>query len=77
MRVLVTGGAGFIGGHVVDAYVREGFDVAVVDDLSTGHRRNLNPAARFYQIENKMDALLLYEMAAEIPVIEEVAAPAH
>src|SRR3972149_4521385 len=49
-RVCVTGGAGFIGSHVVDAYVDAGFEVAVVDDLSTGRRENLNPQAVFYEL---------------------------
>ncbi len=48
-RVLVTGGAGFIGSHVVDALIALGRDVAVLDDLATGSRANLNPNARFYQ----------------------------
>lgn len=47
MRVLVTGGAGFIGSHVVDAYIAAGHEVVVVDDLSTGKRDNLHPQARF------------------------------
>jgi UDP-glucose 4-epimerase len=51
MKILVTGGAGFIGSHVVDAYVAAGHEVLVVDDLSTGKRENLNPAARFYQLD--------------------------
>ncbi|HZR55253.1 MAG TPA: NAD-dependent epimerase/dehydratase family protein [Terriglobales bacterium] len=42
MRILVTGGAGFIGSHVVDAYIGLGHEVAVLDDLSRGFRRNLN-----------------------------------
>ena len=46
----MTGGAGFIGSHVVDAYVDAGFEVAVVDDLSTGRRENLNPQAVFYEL---------------------------
>ena len=51
MKILVTGGAGFIGSHVVDAYVAAGHEVLVVDDLSTGHRENLNPKARFHQLD--------------------------
>lgn len=45
-RFIVTGGAGFIGSHLVDALLAAGHAVVVVDDLSTGHRSNLNPAAR-------------------------------
>ena len=45
MRVLVTGGAGFIASHIVDAYVARGHQVTVVDDLSSGRRDNVNPAA--------------------------------
>ena len=41
MRVLVTGGAGFIGSHLTDALCAEGADVRVLDDLSTGHATNL------------------------------------
>lgn len=48
MRILVTGGAGFIASHIVDAYVRAGHDVSVIDDLSRGSKANLNSAARFY-----------------------------
>jgi len=51
MKILVTGGAGFIGSHVVDGYVEAGHDVVVVDDLSSGKRENLNPAARFEQLD--------------------------
>ena len=46
MRAVVTGGAGFIGSHLVDALVARGDEVTVVDDLSTGKRENLNRGAR-------------------------------
>lgn len=49
MKILVTGGAGFIGSHVVDLYIEQGHQVVVVDNLSTGTPSNLNPAATFYQ----------------------------
>jgi UDP-glucose 4-epimerase len=51
MKVLVTGGAGFIGSHVVDAYVTAGYEVIVVDNLCTGKRENLNPRARFVELD--------------------------
>ena len=51
MRILVTGGAGFIGSHVVDAFVAAGHQVAVIDDLSSGRRENLNAQATFYQLD--------------------------
>ena len=57
MKVLVSGGAGFIGSHVVDAYVEAGHDVLIVDDLSTGHRENLNPAARFYEVDIRSESV--------------------
>lgn len=49
MRILVTGGAGFIGSHVADAFIRQGHEVAIVDNLETGFRENVNPKARFYE----------------------------
>jgi len=51
MKVLVTGGAGFIGSHVVDTLVEAGHNVVVVDNLATGRLENLNPKAKFYQID--------------------------
>jgi UDP-glucose 4-epimerase len=50
-HVLVTGGAGFIGSHLVDAYLARGWRVSVIDDLSTGVRENLNPAAEFHEAD--------------------------
>ncbi len=50
-KILVTGGAGFIGSHVVDLFVSHGYEVVIVDDLSTGRASNLNPAAKFYQTD--------------------------
>ncbi|HLV95084.1 MAG TPA: NAD-dependent epimerase/dehydratase family protein [Candidatus Acidoferrales bacterium] len=49
MRILVTGGAGFIASYVADAYIAAGHDVAILDDLSRGSTKNMNPQARFYK----------------------------
>lgn len=60
MRVLVTGGAGFIGSHIVDACVAAGHEVTVIDDLSTGHRENVNAKSRFLPLDirsEEIDAL--------------------
>jgi UDP-glucose 4-epimerase len=51
MRILVTGGAGFIASHVADAFVAAGHDVAILDDLSSGRQANVNPKARFYRLD--------------------------
>jgi len=51
MKILVTGGAGFIGSNVSDALVKEGHEVAVVDNLSTGKEENINPEVKFYNID--------------------------
>ncbi len=51
MKILVTGGAGFVGSHVVDGYIAQGHSVVVIDNLSTGRRENVNPQARFYQTD--------------------------
>lgn len=49
MAILVLGGAGYIGSHTVDRLVENGYDVAVVDNLVTGHKAAINPKARFYE----------------------------
>ncbi len=51
MKVMVTGGAGFIGSHVVDACLAEGHQVSVVDDLSTGRRENVDPRATLHVVD--------------------------
>jgi UDP-glucose 4-epimerase len=58
MKVLVTGGAGFIASHVVDGYIAQGHDVAIVDDLSRGSEHNLNSKARFYLGDIRNRAIL-------------------
>lgn len=61
-HVLLTGGAGFIGSHLADAFVGCGDQVTVLDDLSTGRRENLNPAVRFIQADLRdRDALRLLD----------------
>jgi UDP-glucose 4-epimerase len=50
-KILVTGGAGFIGSHVVDLFLDHGFEVVILDDLSTGRASNINPGARFYKMD--------------------------
>ena len=71
MAILVCGGAGYIGSHAVHALVEKGEDVVIVDNLQTGHRGALNPAAKFYEgdirdasvldrifTENKIEAVI-------------------
>ncbi len=82
---LVTGGAGFIGSHIVDALIRRRIKVYVIDDLSTGSRKNLNPNATFYKMSivdeaaSKLVARLkpdvVFHLAAQIDVRTSVANP--
>ncbi|AWP47219.1 UDP-glucose 4-epimerase GalE [Levilactobacillus brevis] len=58
MTVLVLGGAGYIGSHAVDRLVEKGYDVAVVDNLVTGHRAAVNAKARFYEGDVRDQAFL-------------------
>ena len=67
--VLVTGGAGFIGSHVVDAMLALGCEVAVVDDLSTGRRENVNPQARFYEVDIRDAAAVAAVFERERPAV--------
>lgn len=85
-RVLVTGGAGFIGSHVAEAYVGRGWSVTVVDDLSTGMRENVPGGADFVQMDVRDPGLhdlfersggfdLVNHHAAQIDVRISVAKP--
>src|SRR5436853_2399539 len=86
MKVLVTGGAGFIASHIVDAYIERGHDVTVVDDLSSGRRENVNRKAELIAADLRapatVDALrgrgfeLVNHHAAQIDVRVSVADPA-
>jgi UDP-glucose 4-epimerase len=68
MKVLVTGGAGFIGSHVVDTFLSAGHEVVIVDDLSTGRERNINPKARFYKMDIR-DPRLIEILESERPEV--------
>jgi UDP-glucose 4-epimerase len=56
VKILVTGGAGFIGSHVVDAYLAAGHEVAVLDDFSTGREENVSAAARVFRVDVRHQA---------------------
>lgn len=85
MKIVVTGGAGFIGSHVVDAYVQAGHQVVVIDNLSSGKREHINPKANFYQLDIRDEAVrevignerpdIINHHAAQIDVRRSVADP--
>jgi UDP-glucose 4-epimerase len=85
MKVLVTGGAGFIGSHVAEAYVRAGHDVVVLDDLSSGKREQVPEGAKFVEMDVQDPAVrevfarerpeLLSHHAAQMDVRRSVADP--
>lgn len=86
-KTLITGGAGFIGSHVADMMVQHGLEVVVVDDLSSGKKENVNPAARFYEVDicspklsevfEKEKPDLVHHLAAQISVADSVRNPVH
>jgi UDP-glucose 4-epimerase len=80
MRSVVTGGAGFIGSHVVDALVARGDEVTVVDDLSSGRREFVNAQAQFVEHDIRepflFDAEVVFHLAAQADVGTSVQRPA-
>jgi UDP-glucose 4-epimerase len=85
MKIVVTGGAGFIGSHLVDAFIAAGHEVFVIDDLSSGNKASLNPKAKLYSmdlLDPKIPALIaeirpdaLNHHAAQMDVRRSVADP--
>jgi len=86
-RILITGGAGFIGSTVADVFLAAGWDVAVVDDLSSGKRENVPEGARFYPCDVRSAAAaeavererpqVLCHHAAQVDVRRSMADPRH
>ena len=86
-KILVTGGAGFIGSTLVDKLINEGNEVVVIDDLSSGKKSYINPQAKFYELDicspkvakmfakEKFD--FVYHLAAQIDVRKSVASPEY
>jgi len=88
MKVLITGGAGFIGSNIADALVENGHDVIIVDNLSSGKKKNIPEKAKFYKIDitdgNLVDTIIKKEKpdvidhhAAQIDVRKSVEDPAY
>tara|TARA_B100000073_G_scaffold271369_1_gene231111 strand:- start:375 stop:1280 length:906 start_codon:yes stop_codon:yes gene_type:complete len=78
MRCLVTGGAGFIGSHLVDELIKDGHEVVVIDNLSTGKRENINPKADFHNEDIcKMHVKGLCSMFEGVDVVFHTAAKAR
>jgi UDP-glucose 4-epimerase len=85
MKALITGGAGFIGSTVADEFIRQGWDVVIVDNLSVGKRENVNPKATFYQVDIRDESLaevfekerpdLVDHHAAQVSVLRSVDDP--
>ena len=57
MKILVTGGAGFIGSYVVDKFIESNHEVVILDNLSTGKEENINPKAKFYEVDIRSERL--------------------
>ena len=75
MRIIVTGGAGFIGSHIVNKLIEDNHKVIVIDDLSTGKKENVNPKAKFYKLDvTEMDVRGKCSMFSDIDIVFHLAA---
>jgi len=75
MKCLVTGGAGFIGSHIVNRLVDDNHEVIVIDNLVSGKKENVNPNVTFYELDiTKMDVPALYHMFKDVDVVFHLAA---
>ena len=77
MRILVTGGAGFIASHVVDAYLNAGHEVIIMDDLSTGRKENVNNRATFFEVDIRSQEAFEIIVREKPEVINHHAAHIH
>lgn len=79
MKYLVTGGAGFIGGHIVDRLINEGNEVVIVDNLSTGNKSSINSAANFINLDlsERRNKLALCEAMENVDTVFHTAALAR
>ncbi len=85
MNILVTGGAGFIGSHLVDQLIARGHTVSIIDNLSTGKHENVNPRADFYErditdkgisaVFEKQNPEMVFHLAAQVDVRKSVSDP--
>jgi len=73
-KIIVTGGAGFIGSHIVDRYIELGHEVIAVDNLTTGFAENVNPAARFHEIDVRSSEFADFILSERPEVINHQAA---
>jgi len=86
-KILVTGGAGFIGSHLVDRLIQNDYDVAIIDNLSTGKKQNLNPKAKFYNLDirdskisevfKKEKPKIVFHLAAYLNLQESIVHPSE
>jgi len=74
MKILVTGGAGFIASHIVDAYVDKGHSVVIIDNLSTGRIENVNPEAKFVKADIQDESIADIFKAEKFDVVNHHAA---